>query len=104
MTAWGGGLRLNLPKCYGSDFADRIVSDWRNRIGVKTLYIWPGSPWESGSNRESNNTEPDPSHWICCAQVQRTIRSFLTSSTPEMPRAISPALALICAESTKPLN
>ena len=30
------------------------VRDWLRRIGVKTLYIEPGSPWENGYNESFN--------------------------------------------------
>lgn len=32
----------------GADFAANVVREWLARIGVKTLYIEPGSPWENG--------------------------------------------------------
>jgi transposase InsO family protein len=32
----------------GPEFVTRNVRSWLDRIGVKTLYIEPGSPWENG--------------------------------------------------------
>jgi hypothetical protein len=32
----------------GSEFTAREVRQWLARVGVKTLYIEPGSPWENG--------------------------------------------------------
>jgi len=32
----------------GSEFTATAVRDWLRRVGVKTLYIEPGSPWENG--------------------------------------------------------
>jgi len=32
----------------GSEFTARAVRNWLNRVGVKTLFIEPGSPWENG--------------------------------------------------------
>jgi transposase InsO family protein len=32
----------------GSEFTARIVRNWLHRVGVKTLFIEPGSPWENG--------------------------------------------------------
>jgi transposase InsO family protein len=32
----------------GSEFTAQTVRDWLKRVGVKTLYITPGSPWENG--------------------------------------------------------
>ena len=31
-----------------SEFAARLVRDWLERVGVKTLFIEPASPWENG--------------------------------------------------------
>ena len=36
--------------CYGSEFIATAVQKWLGQIGVKTLYIAPGSPWENGYN------------------------------------------------------
>ena len=33
---------------HGSEFTARRVRNWRHRVGVKTLYIEPGSPGENG--------------------------------------------------------
>jgi len=38
----------------GSEFTARAVRDWLSRVGVKTLYIEPGSPWENGYNESFN--------------------------------------------------
>ncbi len=32
----------------GAEFTATAVRDWLGKIGVKTLYIEPGSPWENG--------------------------------------------------------
>ena len=32
----------------GSEFTARLVQNWLARVGVKTLFIEPGSPWENG--------------------------------------------------------
>ena len=32
----------------GPEFTSRAVREWLERIGVKTLFIEPGSPWENG--------------------------------------------------------
>ena len=41
----------------GAEFTAHAVLDWLGRIGVKTLYIEPGSPWENGYD-ESFNGKP----------------------------------------------
>ena len=32
----------------GPEFTARAVREWLGRVGVRTLYIEPGSPWENG--------------------------------------------------------
>jgi transposase InsO family protein len=32
----------------GPEFTAKAVRNWLHSIGVKTLYIQPGSPWENG--------------------------------------------------------
>ncbi len=38
----------------GSEFTAKAVREWLAGIGVKTLYIAPGSPWENGYNESFN--------------------------------------------------
>jgi len=39
----------------GSEFTAKVVRAWLVRLGVKTLYIEPGSPWENGYNESFNS-------------------------------------------------
>jgi putative transposase len=32
----------------GSEFTAKVVREWLGRVGVRTLFIEPGSPWENG--------------------------------------------------------
>jgi transposase InsO family protein len=32
----------------GTEFTAKAVRAWLGKVGVKTLYIEPGSPWENG--------------------------------------------------------
>ena len=32
----------------GPEFTAKVVREWLSEIGVRTLYIEPGSPWENG--------------------------------------------------------
>jgi transposase InsO family protein len=32
----------------GTEFCAQAVREWLGRVGVKTLFIEPGSPWENG--------------------------------------------------------
>lgn len=38
----------------GSEFKSDFIRAWLKAIGVKTLYIEPGSPWENGYNESFN--------------------------------------------------
>jgi transposase InsO family protein len=38
----------------GPEFTAKAVRSWLERIGVKTLFIEPGSPWENGYNESFN--------------------------------------------------
>jgi putative transposase len=39
----------------GPELAAKAVRSWLGRIGVKTLFIEPGSPWENGYNESFNS-------------------------------------------------
>jgi len=38
----------------GPEFTAKAVRSWLGRVGVKTLFIEPGSPWENGYNESFN--------------------------------------------------
>ena len=39
----------------GSEFTANAVRAWLGRVGVKTLFIEPGSPWENGYTESFNS-------------------------------------------------
>ena len=45
--------------CYGPEFIANAVQQWLAKIGVKTLYITPGSPWENGYCESFNGSMRD---------------------------------------------
>jgi len=51
-------IRRGVPEYIRSDngpeFTAKAVRHWLQRVGVKTLYITPGSPWENGYNESFN--------------------------------------------------
>lgn len=53
-------LRHGKPKYVRSDngpeFASEAMQTWLERVGVKPLRIYPGSPWENGQNERFNGT------------------------------------------------
>jgi len=38
----------------GAEFTAKMIRDWLGRLGAKTLFIEPGSPWENGYNESFN--------------------------------------------------
>jgi len=42
------GIPEHLRSDNGPEFTAKAIRSWLNRLGVKTLYIEPGSPWENG--------------------------------------------------------
>jgi transposase InsO family protein len=45
-------IRRGVPDCIrsdnGAEFTSKAVREWLAKVGVKTLFIEPGSPWENG--------------------------------------------------------
>jgi len=42
------GIPKHIRSDNGPEFTAKAVRGWLNRLGVKTLFIEPGSPWENG--------------------------------------------------------
>ena len=42
------GIPKHIRSDNGPEFTAKVVRRWLNRLGVKTLFIEPGSPWENG--------------------------------------------------------
>lgn len=42
------GVPKHIRSDNGSEFTATVVRDWLGKVGVRTLYIEPGSPWENG--------------------------------------------------------
>ena len=42
------GVPAHIRSDNGSEFTAHAMRDWLAKIGVTTLYIEPGSPWENG--------------------------------------------------------
>jgi transposase InsO family protein len=38
----------------GPEFTSKVVTSWPERLGIQTLFIEPGSPWENGYNESFN--------------------------------------------------
>jgi transposase InsO family protein len=44
----------NIRSDNGFEFAAKVVRQWLKRLGVRALFIEPGSPWENGYNESFN--------------------------------------------------
>jgi len=42
------GIPEHIRSDNGPEFTAKAVRKWLNRLGVRTLFIEPGSPWENG--------------------------------------------------------
>jgi len=42
------GVPNHIRSDNGPEFTAQVVRDWLQRVGVRTLFIEPGSPWENG--------------------------------------------------------
>lgn len=48
------GIPDHIRSDNGSEFTAKSIKFWLAQLGVKTLYIEPGSPWENGYNESFN--------------------------------------------------
>jgi transposase InsO family protein len=76
----------------GSEFTAKEVRRWLGRLGVQTLFIEPGSPWENGYNESFNsklrdellNAEIFTTLYEAQVLIERWRRHY--NSTTERPR------------------
>ncbi len=50
------GVPNHIRSDNGPEFTAKKVTEWLERVNVKTLFIEPGSPWENGYNESFNGT------------------------------------------------
>lgn len=48
------GIPDHIRSDNGSEFTAKSIQSWLPKLGIKTLYIEPGSPWENGYNESFN--------------------------------------------------
>lgn len=48
------GVPEHIRSDNGSEFTAKVVREWLEDLGVKTLFIEPASPWENGYNESFN--------------------------------------------------
>ena len=75
----------------GPEFTAKLVRRWLGRVGVETLFIAPGSPWENGYNESFNGKLRDELSSTAHAGTQKRRFSFHASppsrghSKPDRP-------------------
>jgi transposase InsO family protein len=94
----------------GPEFTAKVVQGWLGRVGVKTLFIQPGSPWENGYNESFNRKLRDErlnreifyslkEAQILTGRWRREYNTILPQSSlgyrPPTPEAIMPRLQLV---------
>ncbi len=74
----------NRPEC-----AAEATQAWLRRVGIKSIRIYPGSPWENGYNERFNGTlrrEVLNSEWFATTkQAQIVINHWLRQSNHTRP-------------------
>jgi transposase InsO family protein len=53
------GIPEHIRSDNGPEFTAKAVRKWLNKLGVKTLFIEPGSPWENGYTESFNGKMRD---------------------------------------------
>jgi putative transposase len=53
------GIPEHIRSDNGAEFTAKAVRAWLARVGVRTLFIEPGSPWENGYNERFNGSLRD---------------------------------------------
>jgi len=103
------GIPEHIRSDNGPEFTSKAIRRWLNKLGVKTLFIEPGSPWENGYiesfngklrdellNREIFTTLTEAK--ILIEQWKREYNQFRPHSAlgyrPPAPVTIQPALVL----------
>jgi transposase InsO family protein len=78
-------MLANFRSNNGPEFIATAVQEWLGRIGVKTLYIAAGSPWENGYNESFNGSPPRlAAQWRDLLQPYRS-----QSAISRIPKAAS---------------
>ncbi|HIF71752.1 MAG TPA: IS3 family transposase [Dehalococcoidia bacterium] len=104
------GVPEHIRSDNGPEFTAKVIRGWLERVGVKTLFIQPGSPWENGYNESFNGKLRDEllnrEIFYSLKEVQilterwrreyNTIRPHSSLGyRPPVPEAIMPKLQLV---------
>ena len=79
------GVPEHIRSDNGSEFTAKVVREWLSRLGVRTLYIEPGSPWENGYCESFNAKLRDE---LLTGEIFYTLAGRRSSSNPGGPTTI----------------
>ena len=65
------GMLDHIRSGNGSEFTAQVVREWSPRVGVRTLYIEPGSPRENGYNESFHGSLRDE---LLNGEIFRTLK------------------------------
>jgi transposase InsO family protein len=94
----------------GPEFASKATQMWLQRVGVKPIRIYPGSPWENGYNERFNGTlrrEVLNAEWFATTkQAQIVINCWLNQYNQLLAQPVQPHPSASGAEhaTTNPRN
>ena len=75
----------------GPEFCSKAVREWLRDLGVQTLFIEPGSPWENGYNESFNGKLRDEClsvHWFeSLGEAQRLIAQWRCEYNERRPHS-----------------
>jgi len=102
------GVPQHIRSDNGPEFAAKAVREWLQRVGVQTLFITPGSPWENGYIESFNgrlrdellNRELFDTLWEVQVLVERWRQTYnrirphsALGYRPPAPEAVAPCCA-----------
>ena len=82
----------------GPGFVAHAVREWLGRLGVTTLYIEPGSPWENGCPPTPASARPPPSLNTAIGSNDRPSNIGACSTASSPPNIHPPASCAECSD------
>jgi len=113
------GIPVHIRSDNGAEFTAKIVRKWLSRMGVQTLFIEPGSPWENGYIESFNgklrdellNLEQFDTLWEAQVLIERWRKEYnhirphsALGYKPPVPETLTPFLQAYEATPLRPVK
>jgi transposase InsO family protein len=85
------GLPDHIRSDNGAEFTAKAVRELLDRIGVKTLFIGPGSPWENGYIESFNGKLRNVNFLLPTALPHRSLGRLTGNAPPGLKKGIAEA-------------